>query len=175
MKRNILLGILAILFLLSLGTIGSILISDWLRSPEEYLTLAHKEFTLNHNQQALRHILRAAKSLPKAQYELALLYDAGDKIPENREQAKKYMAMALQANLPEAHYVTAVWTERGYFGPPDNQQAVIHYEQAAQKGYINAIKSLIVLYGEGTDDIPANPERQAYWINQLKGKNKKWQ
>jgi len=174
MKRKILLNILAVLIFLSLLGIGYILITDWTRSPTDHLTLAHEQLALKNNRQALRHMLRAANSgLPQAQYELALLYDAGDKIPENRDLAKKYMAMALESNLPEAHYVTAVWTERGYFGAPDIPSAIQHYEQAAKKGHLNAIKTLIVLYGEGSDELPSNPEKQQYWIKKLEKKGNK--
>ena len=174
MKRNILLKGLLILTFLSLAGIGFILITDWMRSPKDHLILAHDQLTRKNNLQAFRHMRQAANGgLPQAQYELALLYDAGDKIPENRNLAKKYMAMALESDLPEAHYVTAVWMERGYFGTPDMASAIEHYERAAQMGHLNAIKTLIVLYGDGSEGISPDPIRQSHWIKQLsKGENK---
>lgn len=105
-----------------------------------------------------------------AQYELALMYDVGDKIPENRQKAIGWMNYAAQAGLPEALYGLAVWAERGYMGEPDMNKVVTLYEQAAQKGHINAMKSLVVLYGDGFGGFPHNLERSAYWLNELNKK-----
>lgn len=44
----------------------------------------------------------ALKGLPQAQYELALLYDVGDKIPENREKAIKWMNASAQQGYADA-------------------------------------------------------------------------
>lgn len=105
-----------------------------------------------------------------AQYELALMYDVGDKIPENRQKANDWMNLAAQMGLPEALYGLGVWIERGYFGEPDMQKVFVLYEQAAEKGHVNAMRSLIVLYGDGIAGIPANPEKSVYWLGELKKK-----
>lgn len=104
---------------------------------------------------------------PKALYTLALLYDAGDKVKENREKAKDYMTKAAQT-MPEAKYALAVWIERGYFGEPDEKKAVALYEQAACDGIQNAIKSLISIYHGGFGGFPKNIEREQYWRTKLK-------
>lgn len=105
-----------------------------------------------------------------AQYELALMYDVGDKIPENRQKAVGWMNYAAQAGLPEALYGLGVWAERGYMGTPDMGKVITLYEAAATKGHINAMKSLIVLYGDGFGGFPHNLERSAYWLNELNKK-----
>lgn len=105
-----------------------------------------------------------------AQYELALLYDVGDKIPENREKANSWMNLAAQEGLPEALYGLGVWIERGHFGKVDMEKVITLYEQAAQKGHLNAMRSLIVLYGDGMGEIPADPQKSTYWLNELKQK-----
>ena len=107
--------------------------------------------------------MRAAKKgLPKAQYELALMFDVGDKIPENRLEANKWMEKAANAGMPEALYAMGVWTERGNFKEANLKAAINYYEQAAQKGYKNAIISLIAIYAD------TNKDQQLFWINKLK-------
>lgn len=109
----------------------------------------------------------AALGSIEALYTLALLYDAGTKVPENREKAKEYMLQAAEV-MPEAQYVLAVWTERGYFGKPDLAKAVSLYEQAAHAGVENAIKSLISIYHGGFGRFPQNIEKEHYWRAKLK-------
>ena len=113
----------------------------------------------------------AQMKLPKAQYELALLYDVGDKIPENRDKAINLMMEAAKT-LPEAKYALAVWIERGYLGKTNQAWAVALYEQAAHSGHQNAIKSLISIYHGGYGRFPDNIRREHYWRRHLKGKRK---
>ena len=114
----------------------------------------------------------AEMNLPEAQYELALLYDVGDKIPENRDRAIKLMTDAARI-LPEAKYALAVWIERGYLGKPNQAWAVSLYEQAAYAGIKNAIKSLISIYHGGYGRFPENIKEELYWRSRLKKENKK--
>ncbi len=107
--------------------------------------------------------------IPKAQYELALLYDVGDKIPENRDKAINLMMEAAET-LPEAKYALAVWIERGYLGKPNQGWAVALYEQAAHAGHENAIKSLISIYHGGYGRFPDNIRREQYWRRRLERK-----
>lgn len=106
-----------------------------------------------------------------AQYDLALMYDVGDKIPENREKAVYWMQEATKSGYPEALYSMGVWTERGYLGKPDMKKVLDLYERAATKGHTNAKKSLVVLYAEGHGGFPKNLERKQFWLKNLnKGK-----
>jgi TPR repeat protein len=106
-----------------------------------------------------------------AQYDLALMYDVGDKIPENREKAVYWMQEATKSGYPEALYSMGVWIERGYLGKPDMKKVLDLYEQAANKGHTNAKKSLVVLYAEGHGGFPKNLERKQFWLRNLnKGK-----
>ena len=173
MKKKILSGILLGLCFLSLIGVGSIIVRDMARSPADWMDKATQQMKNEDYRGALLSLTRAAKGgNTQAAYKLALLYDAGDKVPENRELAIEYMQKALNAKMPEAQYVMAVWIERGYFGDSDVNKAVTLYEQAAAQGYENAMKSLIVLYGTGLDGIAANKERQEYWIQRLNTKGK---
>ena len=173
-KRKFISGALIGLIVLSLLGIGVLVVQDALRTPEDCLRLAREALADKNYDKATRYLIRAADGeIPQAQYELALMYDAGDKIPENRDLAKKYMAEALKRQLPEAYYVTAVWMERGYFGEPNQARIIAHYERAAKLGVVNAMKTLVVLYGEGAGRFPNNLERKAYWMKKLEQKGNK--
>ncbi len=114
----------------------------------------------------------ATEKIPEALYQLALFYDAGDKVPENREKAIDYMKQAAET-LPEAQYALGVWMEREYLGKADMEKILTLYTQAANGGVINAIKSLISLYHGGEKGIKKNTEKETYWREQLKLRLKK--
>ena len=103
----------------------------------------------------------------RSAYELALLYDVGDKIPEDREKAISYMLQAANAKNPDALYAMGVWAERGYMGDVPFGKIVSVYENAAELGQKNAMKSLIAIYSTGFGKFPYNVERANYWENKL--------
>ena len=107
-------------------------------------------------------LVRAQNKDVQAAYKLALMYDAGDRIPENRKQAIYWLQKAEQANLPEAQYVMAVWAERGYFGEAGDDLAVPLYEAAARQGHLNAMKSLANIF-RGIDETKYN-----YWMAKIR-------
>ncbi len=109
----------------------------------------------------------AIKGLSQAQYELALMYDIGDKIPENRAKAIAWMNQAAQQNNPDALYGLGVWAERGYLGKPDMDKIVTLYEKAAEQGQVNAMTSLVAIYSGGFGGFPQNIQKAVYWQNQL--------
>lgn len=118
---------------------------------------------------ATAHFLMAAeKGILPAQYQLALLYDVGDKIPENRDQAKFWMERAADGGLIDAVYALGVWHERGYYGASDLDVAVPLYERAARAGHLNAMKSLVAIYGFGYGAFPDNLEKSAHWISEIR-------
>lgn len=139
-----------------------------------YLGMMYKKKdagVLKNYQLAERYLEKSAKlGLKQAQYELALLYDAGDKIPENREKACLYMKMAVDQNFAPAEYVWAVWLERGYFEKEGLKESLPYYERAANKGYMPAIKGLALIYQLGSGDILPDAEKARYWYEKIKNK-----
>jgi len=97
-----------------------------------------------------------------AAYKLALLYDTGDRVPENRERAIYWLQKAEQANLADAQYVMAVWSERGYFGVGSSDLTIPLYEAAARQGHLNAMKSLANIYRD------KNPEKHQFWMRKIR-------
>ncbi len=105
------------------------------------------------------------------QYMIALLYDRGEGVIENKQKALNWALLAAAQGDREATYASAVWLERGYSGKAEPYLAVSLYEKAAEQGHINAMKSLISIYG-GDGGIPKNKERAQYWIDKLQKANK---
>jgi len=155
-----------ILILLSVfGIIGLI----YRRQVEEPLNCLSSEITTRHPDYVKCGPIVEQDLLAKAQngdtvaaYKLALLYDTGDRVPENREQALHWLRKAEQANLPDAQYVMAVWSERGYFGPEGADLTIPLYEAAARQGHLNAMKSLANIYRD------TNPNKHQFWMNKIR-------
>lgn len=123
----------------------------------------------NYKKAALFLEKAAVSGIADAQYKLALMYDTGDKIPENRAKALSWMNEAAKQGYPDALYGLGVWLERGYMGEDIPMDKVIMlYEQAAANGNANAMTSLVAIYSGGFKDIPANPQRAALWMENLK-------
>lgn len=132
-----------------------------------------KNFSANGQKAALFLEKAALNGIPMASYRLALMYDNGDQIVENKSKALFFMNKAAQAGIPEALYALGVWLERGYMGTVDMNKVVALYEQAAQQGHRNAITSLIAIYAGGFGHFPENIERSVYWQGKLNINNTK--
>ena len=107
-------------------------------------------------------LAKAQNGDAEAAYKLALLYDTGDRVPENREKAIYWLQKAEQANLPDAQYVMAVWSERGYFGVSSADLTIPLYEAAARQGHLNAMKSLANIYRD------KNPQKHQFWMRKIR-------
>lgn len=110
----------------------------------------------------------AVAGVPTAQYQLALLYDNGDKIPENRQKALFWMNEAARAGYTDALYGLGVWLERGYMGAVPMDKVIALYEQAAANGQQNAMTSLIAIYGGGVEGVKPDVAKSLYWAEKLK-------
>lgn len=127
-----------------------------------------KNFKAN-GQKAEMFLDRAAlEGIPAAQYQLALLYDNGDKIPENRQKALFWMNEAARAGYPDALYGLGVWLERGYMGAVPMDKVISLYEQAAADGQLQAMTSLIAIFGGGADGVKPDIAKSMYWTEQIR-------
>lgn len=114
----------------------------------------------------------AILGLKEAQYELALLYDTGDKVQEDRAAALYWMEQSAAQDFAEAQYALAVWQERGYYGKVDMQKALSLYEKAANKDYEPAVKGLALIYKLGAEGISPDEKKASFWMKKVL-KNKK--
>lgn len=136
-----------------------------------YLGMLYKKKeagTLQNYKKAEQYLEKSALlGVKQAQYELSLLYHAGDKIPENLEKAISYMEMSVKQEFAPAEYVWAVWLERGYMGSKTAQEVLSFYEKSAQKGYMPAIKGLALIYKLGNGEILPDAEKARYWYEKI--------
>ena len=136
-----------------------------------YLGLLYKKqeaFGVKNFKKSEQYLEKSAKKgLAQAQYELALLYETGDKVPENQEKASFYMKEAALQNFAPAQYALAVWIERGYVLGMTQQEAFSFYEKAANQGYIPAQKGLALIYKMGGLGIQPDAEKAQYWMQQF--------
>ena len=107
-------------------------------------------------------LARAQNGDAEAAYKLALLYDVGDRVPADRTRAIFWLQKAEQVNLPDAQYVMAVWSERGYFGAAGTELTIPLYEAAARQGHLNAMKSLANIYRD------TDTEKHQYWMRKIR-------
>ncbi len=136
-----------------------------------YLGLLYKKSeakVLQNYQKSKTYFEKAAlEGLPQAQYELALLYDTGDKIRENRIDAIKWMQKAAEQGFVDAEYAYAVYIDRGYVEGLKSLQALSYYEKAAMKGHVPAMKGLALIYKLGAEGIPPDEEKYHFWMNKV--------
>ncbi len=136
-----------------------------------YLGLLYKKNEargLQNFNEAKRFLTKAAElGLPQAQYELALLYDTGDKIKEDRDQALFWMKKAADSGFVEAEYAYGVYLDRGYKAGEGISQALLYYEKAANKGHQRAIKGLALIYKMGADGIAPDADKATFWMNKV--------
>ncbi len=131
-------------------------------------------FAANGQKAAIFYEKAGMLGLPEAQYQLALMYDTGDKIPENRSKALLWMNEAAKQGMPEALYSLGVWIERGYMGPEIPMEKVVAlYEGAAAQGHKNAMTSLVSIYADGFGPFPLNVKKSVYWKSRLEELNQK--
>ena len=156
---------LIFLLILSCLWIAALIVQKQFKKPisclSEEVTTTHPDY-VKCGPEVEKHLHNLADSGDiQAMYKLALMYDSGDRIPENRSEAIKWMQKAENANLPDAQYVTAVWAERGYFGENGSDLAIPLYTAAARQGHINAMKSLANIYHD------TDPEKSSYWMKRI--------
>ncbi len=136
-----------------------------------YLGLLYKRkdtTALQNFKKSEEYLIKSAElGLKQAQYELALLYDTGDKIKEDRINALFWMEKAAEQNFAEAQHALAVWTERGYYGKVDMPKAVMLYEKAANQGYKPAQKGLALIYKLGVEGVAPDKEKADFWLKKV--------
>ncbi len=154
------------LIILSLAGVAGLLIYQQIIMPNHCLsgevTVRHPDYVKCGPIVEVDLLNKAQNGDMEAAYKLALLYDVGDRVPENRERAIYWLQKAEQANLKDAQYVMAVWSERGYFGAASQDLTIPMYEAAARQGHLNAMKSLANIYRD------SDMKKHHYWMNKIR-------
>ena len=143
-------------------------------SPEEYFKKGLEQRSINRPIVAASYFEKAAeKGYRSAQYQLALMYDRGEGVLEDKEKALYWAIQSAKDGDSEALFTVAVWLDRGYGGERQFSEVLSFYELSAVAGNPKAMASLISIYQGGQDDVPADKQKAIYWrqkLNELKGK-----
>ena len=168
MRRYLTAPVLTVILLLSISTFLGIRFYRFVsQTPAEHLQSGLAALNEKKAFKALRHFQIAAENgNPQGMYEVALLYDRGDGTKENRREAVKWILKSAEKNYVPAIYTQAVWTERGYFSDKTVKDAIPLYEKAASAGHRDAMRSLILIYGE------TDKEKALHWYRKVKNEKK---
>ena len=104
---------------------------------------------LNNAIQFLRLAANHGNSLAK--YQLGICYRNGCGVKKNLQKGILFLKLAVEDGLADAENSLALLFERGYGGVKQNiTQAISLYQSAANKGCVNALCNLSILYFQGS-------------------------
>jgi TPR repeat protein len=95
----------------------------------------------------------AEAGMPRAQLQMARLYESGQGVPADRAEARRWTARAADAGAPVALYNLAMYYLEGAGGPRDDAMGARLLRRAATGGLADAQFNLGMLYeaGQGVD------------------------
>ncbi|QEY26183.1 tetratricopeptide repeat protein [Neisseria zalophi] len=87
--------------------------------------------------------------------------------PLNEAEAFQYYLKSAELGSRDGQNAIANWLMNGRYVKKNEVKALKWYEQAANNGLIEAIQTLIKIYGQGTEKIPKDNVKKQYWENKL--------
>ena len=84
-----------------------------------------------------------------AQFNLGLMYDNGEGVPENDTEAVRWYRLAAEQGYPDAQNNLGLMYDSGEGVSEDDVEAVRWYRLAAEQGYADAQSNLGVKYAKG--------------------------
>jgi localization factor PodJL len=91
---------------------------------------------------------------PAAAYEVGVRFADGRNVPQNNEEAARWLEMAAKKGFVPAQFRLGTFYEKGVGIKKDLPQALSLYRAAADKGHGKAMHNLAVLYAEGASGAP---------------------
>ena len=92
---------------------------------------------------------RADEGYVRAQYNLALMYDTGQGVPENNTEAVRWYRKAADQGNVRAQNNLGVMYDTGEGVPEDDTAAVRWYREAGEQGDVRALHNLGLKYSNG--------------------------
>lgn len=115
---------------------------------------------------AINNVLKAAQGgHPRAQYDLALMYQTGQGVKSDLKQSTYWLNQAAQGGEPEAQYLLSQYYHQGTLGRADIKRALHWATEAAKRGHVEAQYWLGVTYVNG-DGVRADVDQGRYWLKQ---------
>jgi len=99
-----------------------------------------------------------------AQYNLALMYDNGEGVPQDYAEAVKWYRLAAEQGHAKGQYNLALMYDNGEGVPQDYAEAVKWYRLAAEQGVASAQTNLGLMYYNGTGVLQDNSVAHM-WFN----------
>jgi hypothetical protein len=97
-----------------------------------------------------------------AQFNLGVMYDQGQGVPRDDQQALYWYRKAADQDFVEAQFNIGIMYAIGQGMPKDFKQAADWYRKAAIQGYVEASRALanLYLFGQG---VPRSETKSKYW------------
>ena len=102
-----------------------------------------------------------------AQYNLGVMYEYGEGVPENDTEAVRWYRKAADQGLSSAQYNLGVMLDLGNGVPENDTEAVKWFRKAADQGHAKAQSNLGVMYATG-EGVPENNIRAYVWLSMAK-------
>ena len=117
---------------------------------ESMYSLANWYLSQKQNDDYIDWLTKAAEQgYAAAQYDLAVSYDEGDGIREDKAKAVKWYKEAINNGDEDAPYNLALMYDLGDYVKEDKATAFQYYQLAAERGHIKAMHNVGVAYYEG--------------------------
>lgn len=110
------------------------------------------------------YVALANQNDAKACYNLGLMYQSGDGVPKNLDEAVKWYAKSASLNFAEAQYTLGSLVFQRFIQNITYPQAVSYYEQAAKQGHVKSQLNLGMLYLRG-DVIAQDMPAAVHWLS----------
>lgn len=131
-------------------------------------TPAREVYRSGNYAEALRQLQpRAEQNEAEAQYYLGRMYENGEGVPKNLQQAAVWYRRAAAGGQARAQYKLAIGYAFGLAGArKDEPEAVTWLKKSAEGGYKRAQRVLARAYAEGRFGLPRDAKQADYWARQ---------
>ncbi len=85
----------------------------------------------------------------RAQFELGMIYDLGEEVPQDSAEAVRWFRKAADQGNAKGQFSLGIMYARGRGVPRDYAEAASWYRQAAEQGYAPAQNKLGLMYEDG--------------------------
>jgi tetratricopeptide (TPR) repeat protein len=106
----------------------------------------------------------AEQGVPRAQFNLGVMYEIGRGVPQDYSEAEKWYRKAAEQEVPAARYNLGVMYFKGRGVPQDYSEAEKWYRKAAEQGVPRAQFNLGLMYADGLG-VPQDYVLAHMWIN----------
>jgi len=127
---------------------------------EAKLKLSQKDFAAAH----AIYLTLAKNNDAKACYNLGLMYQDGDGVTQNLDEAVKWYTKSASLDYKEAQYQLASMVFRREIQSISYERAAQYYQQAAELGHVKSQLNLGILYYRG-DVIAQDLAASLKWLN----------